>query len=274
MMREYDEAIAKYEYSLDIDARYINTYLSLGDAHMAVKAYEKAEEAYLEAVEIDPGMPQVHSVLAYLYGRQERIDEAITETLQVLELTKNKQLVYNSYKNLALYYQQVEKLDEAMQSAKEALARAPENERAAIQGLIGQLSQGGAALETDVLVQQFLSEGDVALNSKQWAEAEASYSKALGLDPNLVVAHSALAYIYAQQGRLEEAEKANQVVLAAIPGDFATLKNLAIIYRQLVRYDDAIAYAQQAFDSPAATEEDKAQLQMFVNEIQNLKSQQ
>ncbi|MBN1583659.1 MAG: O-antigen ligase family protein [Anaerolineae bacterium] len=274
VMREYDEAIAKYEYSLDIDPEYINTYLSLGDAYMAVKAYAQAEEAYLKAVEIDPDMAQVHSVLAYLYGREDRIDEAISETLQVLELTNNKQLVYNSYKNLALYYQQVEKPNEAMQAANEALARAPENERAAIQGLIGQLSQGGAAPEANVLIQQFLSEGDVALNSQQWAEAEAAYDKALGLDPNSVVAHSALAYIYAQQGRLQEAERANQIVLAAIPGDFATLKNLAIIYRQLARYDDAIAYAQQASESPSATQEDKTQLQVFINEIQNLKSQQ
>jgi tetratricopeptide (TPR) repeat protein len=184
-------------------------------------------------------------------------------------LTTNKQLVYNSYKNLALYYQQVGKLELAMQAAQEALARAPENERAAVQGLIVQLQQGGAAPETEVLFQQFLSEGDLALNSKQWAEAEAAYQKALGLDPNSVIAHSALAYIYAQQGRMEEAEQANQIVLAAMPGDFATLKNLAIIYRQLSRYDEAVAYAQLALESPVATQEDKTQLQIFINEIQN-----
>jgi tetratricopeptide (TPR) repeat protein len=71
-----------------------------------------------------------------------------------------------------------------------------------------------------------------------------------------------------------DAEQENQIVLTAIPGDFATLKNLAIIYRQLDRYDDAISYAQQAVESPAATEEEKAQLQMFINEIQNLKPQE
>ncbi len=271
VMGKYQEAIAKYEYSLTIDDQYVNTYLSLGDAYMAINELDKAKGVYLKAAELSPRIPQVHSVLAYLYGKEGKYGQAISETLRVLELTKDKRLVYNSYKNLALYYQQVGDLKAAMKAAQEALARAPESERAGLQSLIAQLAQGGATPESEVLVQQFLTEGETALNNRQWKQAEEAYRKAIGLNPNLAVAHSALAYIYAQQGRLEEAEKENLTVLKLIPGDYATLKNLAIIYRQMKRYDESISYARQAIASPQASEEEKKQLEAFIREVEQEK---
>jgi tetratricopeptide (TPR) repeat protein len=270
VMGDRPEAIAKYEHSLTIDDRYLNTYLSLGDAYLAMNELSKAQDAYLEALELDPNVPEAHSVLAYLYGKDGRTQEAISETLQVLALSNNPSLLYNSYKNLALFYQEQGRLEDGMRAAQEALARAPEKERTSIQGLIAQLEAQGAAPQIDQGLQQYLVEGEAALKGQDWPVAEGAYKRALALDPNLVVAHSALAYIYAQQGRLQEAEAENQIVLAAVPGDYATLKNLAIIYRQLGRLDDSLDYAQSALESPYATEEEKTQLEMFIREIEGL----
>ena len=268
---DHEAAIAKYEYSLTIDDQYINTYLSLGDAYMAANDLGKAREAYLTAVEIDPDVAEVHSVLAYLYGTKGRIEEAISETLRVIELSGSQSLLYNSYKNLALFYQDQDRLEEAMRAAEEALARAPEAERAGIEGLIAQLGAGGVVPQTESLIQQALATGEAALSGQDWGRAEEAYERALALNPDLVAAHSALAYIYAQQGRLEEAEQENRLVLAAIPGDYATLKNLAIIYRQLGRYDDSIQYARQALESPQAAQQEEPQLRAFIAEIEDLK---
>ena len=166
-----------------------------------------------------------------------------------------------------------------MRAAQEALARAPENERSAVQALVDQLAAGGAAPETDRLVQQYLSEGEAALNGEQWDRAEQAYKKALALNPNLVVAHSALSFIYAQQGRLEEAAQENLTVLQAVPDDFASLKNLAIIYRQMRRYDESLEYARLALDSPRTDEppqtieEDRRQLEMFINQVEEIRGQ-
>nr|MBC8444786.1 tetratricopeptide repeat protein [Chloroflexota bacterium] len=273
MMRDYPRAIEKYEHSLAIDSLYDRTYLFLGGVYMEMNELDKAKETYLNLVEVSPKSADAHSTLAYLYGKEGDIDRAIEETLQVLELATDKNMLYTSYKNLALFYQQTGMPDEALNAAQEALARAPESEQAAIQGLIAQLVAGGAASESEVTLQQYLSEGETALKSEQWQRAEEAYQKALELNPSLVVAHSALAYIYAQQGRLEDAERSNQFVLTAVPGDFATLKNLAIIYRQMKRYDDSIRYAQQALGSPGASTEEKGQLQIFINEVQGLRSQ-
>lgn len=270
-MGDLEQAVAKYEQALAIDELFINTHLSLGDAYMQMQEMEKAKAQYLRAVGIDPRVPEVHSVLAYIYGMEKDYTAAISETLQVLELSADTQQQYLSYRNLAVYYQQLNMMPEAMRAAQEALARAPENERAGLQAWIAQMTQGGVAPETEVLVQQYLAEGEAALNNQLWAAAEQAYKQALALNPTQVAAHSALSYIYAQQGRLQEAESENLIVLAAIPGDLATLKNLAIIYRELKQYDKAIEYAQLAIESAQATPEDKELLQLFITEIDKLR---
>jgi tetratricopeptide (TPR) repeat protein/O-antigen ligase len=267
-MGEQEKAIERYEYSLEIDDRFDMTYMSLGDAYMRANDLEKAKEAYLRAVEINPRLADVHSVLAYIYGTQEDYASAIAETNLVLELTKNQRQQYTSYKNLAVYYQQLGQMQEAVTAAQNALALAPENEQDSLRTWIAQMTEGDAAPETERLVQQFLSEGEVALNNKQWTVAEQAYLKALNLNPNLVVAHSALAFLYAQLGRLDEAESENLIVLSAVPDDYATIKNLAIIYRELKRYDEALSYARRALESPQATPEDRGQWQTFISDIE------
>jgi len=268
-MDEREKAIEQYEYSLTIDDRFDMTYMSLGDAYMRSNELDKAKEAYLKAVEINPRLADVHSVLAYIYGTEEDYESAIAETNLVLELTRNQRQQYTSYKNLAVYYQQLGQMQEAVEAAQNALALAPESEQGSLRAWITQMAEGGVAPESELLVQQFLSEGEVALNNKQWVAAEQAYKKALNLNPNLVVAHSALSFVYAQQGRLEEAEAENLIVLAAVPDDYATIKNLAIIYRELKRYDQALQYARRALESPEATAEEKAQWQTFISDVES-----
>ena len=270
-MGDREKALELYEYSLEIDDRFHVTYMSLGDVYMRSNELEKAKEAYLKAVEISPRLADVHSVLAYIYGVQEDYPSAIEETLKVLELTSNQNQQYVSYQNLSAYYQQTGQVTEAVRAAQEALARAPEAEQANLQARIAQMAQGGVAPDAEILVQQFVSEGEMALKGERWDVAEQAYRKALALNPNLVSAHSALSYIYARQGRLEDAEAENLLVLEAIPDDLATIKNLAIIYRELERYGESIQYARQAMQMPQTSAEEKSQLQIFINEVEKLR---
>ena len=121
-------------------------------------------------------------------------------------------------------------------------------------------------------MQQFLSEGQTALDNGEWQAAEQAYQRALAVDPDSIAAHSALSYIYAQQGKLEQAEAENLIVLQSVPDDLATLKNLAIIYRQLGQYENALEYAQRAIQSPQAEAADKQQLEAFIEELRALGS--
>jgi tetratricopeptide (TPR) repeat protein len=266
-MDEPEEALAKYEHALVLDDRYEVTYMSLGDLYMRQNELEKAKKLYLKAAEIAPGSSNVHSVLAYIYGMQEDYASAIEETLKVLDLSTADQQRYPSYKNLAIYYRELGQTDEAVQAAQKALALAPAEERASLQALVRQL--GGTPVEPqgEAQVEQYLSEGQVALNKGEWAEAAQAYERVVALDPRSIAAHSALSYVYAQQGRLEQAEAQNLIVLEMVPTDLATLKNLAIIYRQMGQYDNALVYAQRALESPQASDADKQQLEAFIEEL-------
>ena len=66
------------------------------------------------------------------------------------EATQDEQLVYKSYKDLALYYQRTDRWQEAMAAAQEALSRAPSEERVALQGLIAELEKRGVKPESVV----------------------------------------------------------------------------------------------------------------------------
>jgi tetratricopeptide (TPR) repeat protein len=271
-MGETERAIAKYEYALALDEQYLATYMSLGDAYMRADELGKAEDIYLRAAALQPGSADVHGLLAYLYGLQEDYAAAVEQTLEVLERSKNENQQYTSYKNLAIYYDKLGQPDDSVAAAEQALARAPEGERASLQAWIARVSSGTSGGEAETRVQDLVSTGQVALDAGEWTEAEAAYEAALALNPNLLEAHSALSYVYAQQGKLEQAETENLIVLEAMPGDLATLRNLAIIYQRLRRYDDALDYAQQALASDQATEEDKRQLEAFIGELEQLKS--
>jgi tetratricopeptide (TPR) repeat protein len=271
-MGEPDRALAKYEYSLSLDDRYEVTYMSLGDLYMRQNKLEQAKEAYLQAAELAPRSADVRAVLAYIHGVQGEYDPAIEETLRVLQLTDDRQQQYTSYKNLAIYYREVGRAEEAIQAAQKALAWAPEGERASLEALIVQLGGTVPALQPEAKVEQYLSAGQTALNNGQWQEAEQAYQQALEMDPGSIAAHSGLSYAYAQQGKLKQAEAENLIVLRAVPDDLATLKNLAVIYHQLGQYEDALAYAERAMRSPQAQEADRQQLEAFIEQLRALRN--
>ncbi len=76
---EYDQAIDKYQKSLSLNSGSIQTYLLLGDAHGASGDFTQAAKAYEKIIEIAPDDPIGHSSLALLYEQMGRIEEALAE---------------------------------------------------------------------------------------------------------------------------------------------------------------------------------------------------
>ncbi len=76
---EYDQAIDKYQKSLSLNNWSTQTHLLLGDAYKAKGDFRQAEEAYRRAVEIAPNDFTGHKSLALLYEQMGRIEEAIAE---------------------------------------------------------------------------------------------------------------------------------------------------------------------------------------------------
>ena len=120
------------------DEELIQTYLSEGQTYLNEKDFERAEEAYARALELNPDIVQAHSALGYIYALQGKLQEALAENLKVLELAPND---YATHKNLAMIYQQSGRLEEAIAAAETALELAPESDRPALEDFVVQLRQ-------------------------------------------------------------------------------------------------------------------------------------
>ena len=117
---------------------------------------------------------------------------------------------------------------------------APENDKESLKAYIAQLKgvppesveEQQPSGSNQELIQTYLSQGQELMQQGDLNQAAEVYSQALALDPNIVQARSALGYIYAQQGRFPEAVEENLAVLRLAPNDYASHKNLSILYQQ------------------------------------------
>ena len=116
----------------------IQTYLAEGQSYLNENNLERAEEAYAQALGLNPDIIQAHSALGYIYALQGKLQEALEENLKVLELAPND---YATHKNLAMIYQQLGRIEEAIAEAETALELAPESDRPALEDFLAQLRQ-------------------------------------------------------------------------------------------------------------------------------------
>jgi tetratricopeptide (TPR) repeat protein len=120
------------------DEELVQAYLDEGQTYLNEKDFERAEEAYVKALELNPDLIPAHSALGYIYALQGKLQEALEENLKVLELAPD---YYLSHKNLAVIYQQLGRIEEAIAEAEIALELAPESDRPALEDFVAKLRQ-------------------------------------------------------------------------------------------------------------------------------------
>jgi len=118
-------AIPYYERSLALSNAAPNpaTLKSLGNIYLSLEKLPEAEKAYNRLITLTPTDIESRSALAYVYAKQNRFDESITQHQFVLQQDPNN---YSSLQNLAVLYQQSKKWREALDAAQKALKVAPE----------------------------------------------------------------------------------------------------------------------------------------------------
>lgn len=278
-------ALRLYEQSLQVDPKFDQTYLSLGDLLLTLSQKdearrqeyrERAIQAYQAVTQLPPfyardsrSTYKAWDVLGYLYAQLGETEKAIHANQQALEIDSDS---FNNHKNLALLYQEQGRVDEAIAEAQKAWELAPKDEKPALETYIMQL--GGdlpaeAATEAggsdQRLVQTYLEQGQLYLEQGDQDRAAEAFRQALELNPNLPGAHSYLGLIYAQQGKVEEAIQENLAVLEFVPDDFDSHKNLALLYQQQGRMEDALQEAQTALE--LAPEDQKAAMRDFIEQL-------
>ena len=138
ILGDHDLAMSKYEQSLALDQEFAQTHLLMGDLHLAHSEWQGAISEYEQAVEIDEDVLQGWSAMAYAYSQMGETEKAIEANLRVLELVPAD---YVTLKNLAILYVNAGNTKEAVAYARAALERAPDKERSAMQGFLGQIEE-------------------------------------------------------------------------------------------------------------------------------------
>ncbi len=104
-------------------------------------------------------------------------------------------------------------------------------------------SGSGAESAEELMVQ-----GSQQLNSGDLAGAEETFKQIIDLDAENAQAHSALAYIYFQQGMLDESIAETEILLEMAPDDFANYANLAVLYQEKGDIDEAVSAAEKSIE--------------------------
>ncbi|HFD40104.1 MAG TPA: tetratricopeptide repeat protein, partial [Anaerolineae bacterium] len=263
VMGDLDKAIEAYQASLELDDQYVQTYLLLGEAYMAQKKWEEAAQAYEKAIELKEKTQSAYRGLGYVYSQLGDTEAALKVYERAVELWPKS---FEDRKNLAILYQQMGRLDDALREARVALELAPQGQKQAMQNFVAQLEGRSSASPADSKkVQELIAQGQAQVQDKDWQAAQQTFEQVIALDANNAVAHSMLAYIYAKQGRLEEAITENQTVLRLAPNDYNSYKNLAILYQQKGDLAPALDAAEQALK--LAPESEKQALQTYIEQL-------
>jgi tetratricopeptide (TPR) repeat protein len=136
MVGKYDEAILKFQESLALDTKFLQTYLLLGDTYALAGNIDGATEAYEKAVDLDPKQIKPLVQLCAFYGQQGKLDQAVERCQKAIQLSPDN---YQAHRNLALIYRDLGRTEDALAEAMIARELASEEEQTAWDGIISQL---------------------------------------------------------------------------------------------------------------------------------------
>jgi tetratricopeptide (TPR) repeat protein len=227
-----NEAIARLEKGLgpSSDAR---LYGLLGDAYAQEKQNAQAEQAYRQAVALNPDEPAFRHGLAQTLFSEEKYDEALAQYQQLAEADPKDP---ENYLRLAQIYLQRKKLDLAEANARRAEDLAPDNLEVTY---------------TAALVAQADARYDDAARLLSGAIGEVTKnSSARGREPRLLaVLYDTLGRVYRQQEKYSDALDTFGQMQELGPGQ-AKQAQLEIIetYESSGQIDSAIAEARKAIE--------------------------
>ncbi len=90
------EAISAYEKILDLDPKYVSSYLKLGIIYFHLGLPSKAEELYLRAIEQGLSDPDIYIRLGYIKEAQGKLDQALEYYVKgELAASRNPVLYFN-----------------------------------------------------------------------------------------------------------------------------------------------------------------------------------
>jgi len=206
----FGKAIDYFQKAIDIDPNYAKAYAGLADTFSlmvindmipANEGYQKSKEAALHALELDDGLAEAHTSLAYVQMRGEvDLERSEASFQRAIEINPNYATAYQWYSGLLTLQGRTE---ESLQMSLRALERDPLSP--VVNASLGE--KYGGQFQYDLALQRFekaleLDSGfllayigiaEVKESQLDWQGASDAYQNAIELDPT----HAILRYVYA-----------------------------------------------------------------------------
>ncbi len=220
-----DEAIIQYQEALQINPRYPEAHLNLGNALLQKGGVDEAITHYQKALQFKPYYAKAHYNLGIALFQKGRVDEAITHYQQAVQIRPD---FAEAHDNLGVALSQKGRVDEAITQFQQAL----------------QINPAFADAHNDL--------GHALQQKGRVGEAIAHFQKALQINPDNAEAHNNLGYALQQKGRVDEAIAHFQKALQINPDNAEAHNNLGLSFFLLGRMDEAIAQFQKALQTEPA----------------------
>jgi tetratricopeptide (TPR) repeat protein len=216
---KYSEAEIEYRSALQIDPNSFEVHDRLAATYMKVGNWEAAVRELQRTIELHPGDMRAQLNLGNIYFVGQDLDRAEQIGLAVTQKDPSNAEAHSLLANVA---EARGKHDEAMSEIARAIASKPDN------------------------ADFYWTRGTFESNAEHLQAAEASYRKALEIDPKNDRVLIALSEIYKGQQRWEDAEKVLERCIAARPQLVQPRLELARLYLDQSRRDTAEQVLLQA----------------------------
>ena len=209
------QSIQFFQQAIDRDPTFALAFAGLADAYALLSEYNtapphdsfpQAKAAANKALEIDAGLAEAHTTLAYALANFDwNFAEAEREYLQAIELKPNYATAHQWY---AEFLSAMRRFDEAKAEIKRAEELDPLSP--IIQSIVGL----------------------IFYQARDFDAAIAQYQKTINNHPNFSIVYAYLSLSYAQKGMFDEAFEAETKLLQAMGAGAQSIEPLRQIYRQ------------------------------------------
>ena len=232
------EAIAACHEALRLRPDYAEAHSNLGLALHTDGQLEAGLASLRKAIALGPSLPNPHLLLADALRELNRLPEAITLYQRCIELKPNS---HKALTGLAKAHKDNGDLAEGLRIAEQALAIQPDWANASwikIE-ILDDLGRATDALEASEFLlkhcqasgQGFLAKGVLLEKMKRYTEAHAALAQALKLDPTLYPAYYCRGWMFAREGKVQEAIDDYHQVLKLRPAHYEGAA--AVFYTEL-----------------------------------------
>ncbi len=218
---KYNEALAIYNWSLELKPGHISTLNSRGIAYAELERYDEALVDFNHALKLNPDNPDILNNRGLTYNNLNRYDDALADHNRSLELRPDHPATLT---NRGITYDDLERYDDALADYNLSLELRPDHP---------------ATLNNRGLTYDKL---------ERYEEALADCNHALEVKPDDpdVLNNRGTTYSYLQ--RYDDAFADYSRALELKPDDAGILYNLACLFSLWGKTNDALAYLEKAID--------------------------